>query len=404
VIAAQLKSAAGDDVLVDLDLRQFEKYGVEAAAAVAPTTAEGAAAVLGLCAREKWPVVPCGNGTRPAAVRAALDRAGATRPVLLSSARLADVREYEPSDLVIGVGAGMTHARLADVLAGKGQDLPLDPPMLPESTIGGTIALNAAGPLRAGHGLPRDAVLGVEVATGDGRLLRFGGRVVKNVAGYDGVRLLTGSAGSLGLITSVYLRLRGRPRQDVTLLYERDSAADAAALALAVRSAVACDALDVLSPGLSRDIGLSMKWSVLARIRGGDAAVQESEGRIAAAAGGRGAPVHDVWPALSRLEAMAEIAYAAVCQPASLPELIAVMAAADGHLAAHGADGVVRGWGAQPAAAIRETVLQRGWVWREAGQRSTRRGVDQRAVQLERQLQATFDPAGILLPRLAVLA
>src|SRR5687768_10710960 len=163
VIAAQLKAVAGN-ALVDLDLKQFHSYGVEPAAAVAPTTGEAAAAVLALCSRERWPVVPCGNGTRPAAVRAAIARAGdGARPILLSSARLADVREYEPSDLVIGVGAGMTHTELSGVLAQKGQDLPLDPPMLAHSTIGGTIALNAAGPLRAGHGLPRDAVLGVEV-------------------------------------------------------------------------------------------------------------------------------------------------------------------------------------------------------------------------------------------------
>src|SRR5690606_34511512 len=79
------------------------------------------------------------------------------------------------------------------------------------ATIAATIALAAAGPLRASAGTPRDHVLGIEAVSGDGRLLRFGGRVVKNVAGYDAVRLLTGSRGTLGVITSVWLRVRARP-------------------------------------------------------------------------------------------------------------------------------------------------------------------------------------------------
>jgi FAD/FMN-containing dehydrogenase len=96
--------------------------------------------------------------------------------------------------------------------------LALDPPGRPERSIGSVIATATAGPLRHGFGPVRDHVLGCSVATGDGRLVNAGGRVVKNVAGYDLTKLQVGGFGGFGIIAEVHLRLRALPRADVTLL------------------------------------------------------------------------------------------------------------------------------------------------------------------------------------------
>ncbi|MBR9988347.1 MAG: FAD-binding protein, partial [Gemmatimonadetes bacterium] len=163
--------------------------------------------------------------------------------------------------------------------------LPLDPPATADATIGGLVALAASGPLRTGHGTPRDMALGVEIATGDGRLLRFGGRVVKNVAGYDAVRLAVGSRGRLGVITGLFLRVRGAPRADRTIAIacgpDSDGARRGAELALAVRDSASCDALELISPSVAATIGgLPSGWTLLVRMLGRDAAVSDGVDRV----------------------------------------------------------------------------------------------------------------------------
>ena len=160
-------------------------------------------------------LLPAGAGSWPGA-------GGWTRTggVIVSTARLDSVFHYEPADLTLTAGAGLAWRKLAAVLEPNGQWLPMDGPGTGEGTLGGAVACGVPGPLRARYGAPRDNVLGLEVVTGDGRLLRIGGRVVKNVAGYDLVRLFTGSRGSLGVITRVSVRLFPRPGADVTMVFE----------------------------------------------------------------------------------------------------------------------------------------------------------------------------------------
>ncbi|HEX2167305.1 MAG TPA: FAD-binding oxidoreductase [Longimicrobiales bacterium] len=366
-------------------------FGTEGfAALLAPDTADGVATVLGTCAGEEWPVIPCGAGTwiQPA-FRSAADR-DTRPPILLSTARLNRITEHEPADLVIGVQAGVPLTHVAEALHTERQWLPLDPAAAPEATIGAVIAGAAAGPLRSGHGAPRDMVLGVEIATGDGRLLRFGGRVVKNVAGYDGVRLAVGSRGKLGVITAAYLRVRGAPRVDRTLAIacgrDPDGARRGAELALAIRDGAACDALELLGPALAGNIlgGAGAGWTLLVRMLGSDAAVEDGIDRVrrivARFTGGRlpesgaahGDGVDDVavaiWDSVKRAEAEARVAVRFTGSTTSLPHLLAdVLAhgwaprharggsatgmAADGYvegagwlIAAHAADGIVRLW------------------------------------------------------------
>ena len=115
--------------------------------------------------------------------------------------------EHEPHDLTAVVPAGVALGELAAVLGAAGQMLPIDPPLAEHATIGGALAVGVGGPLRSRYGLPRDMVLGMTVLRADGELVRAGGRVVKNVTGYDLMRAWCGSLGTLGIITSVAVRV-----------------------------------------------------------------------------------------------------------------------------------------------------------------------------------------------------
>ena len=132
--------------------------------------------------------------------------------VIVSAARLGGVRDYEPADLTLTAGAGLGWGDMDAVLRPNRQWMPVDAPGVGAGTLGGAVACGVPGPLAARYGAVRDNVLGLEVVTGDGRVLRIGGRVVKNVAGYDLVRLFTGSRGSLGVITRVSVRLFPLPQ------------------------------------------------------------------------------------------------------------------------------------------------------------------------------------------------
>jgi glycolate oxidase FAD binding subunit len=124
--------------------------------------------------------------------------------------------DYHPAEMVAVVEAGMRCGGLDELLAGHGQEWPVDAPA--EATVGGVIAAAASSPRRLAVGPVRDSVLEVELVTGAGRRVRAGGRTVKNVSGYDLCRLLTGSLGTLGVLTQVAIKLRPRPRARRTVL------------------------------------------------------------------------------------------------------------------------------------------------------------------------------------------
>ena len=129
---------------------------------------------------------------------------------------------YEPSELVIRARAGTPLSQIEAALAAEGQFLAFEPPAFGgDPTIGGVIAAGLSGPRRLYAGAARDFVLGTRLLTGDGELLRFGGEVMKNVAGFDVSRLLCGSLGILGLITEVSLKVLPLPRAEVTVRLER---------------------------------------------------------------------------------------------------------------------------------------------------------------------------------------
>lgn len=122
--------------------------------------------------------------------------------------RMNRVVDYPARDLTITVEAGMTVAALAETLAAEGQRLPIDVPQPAQATVGGVVATNVSGPGRYGHGTVRDYVIGISAVDGSGRPFKGGGRVVKNVAGYDFCKLLTGSLGTIGVIMQLTFKLK----------------------------------------------------------------------------------------------------------------------------------------------------------------------------------------------------
>src|SRR4051794_17502363 len=140
----------------------------------------------------------------------------------LDLSRLNRVVDYTPRDMTIVVEAGIRMSELASTLASEGQQLPIEVPRAGEATLGGVIATNWSGPRRRGHGTIRDYIIGVNAIDGRGIAFKGGGRVVKNVAGYDFCKLLTGSLGTLAVITQVALKVKPKPECTATVVGNYD--------------------------------------------------------------------------------------------------------------------------------------------------------------------------------------
>jgi glycolate oxidase FAD binding subunit len=204
-----------------------------------PASVEEASAVLRAAADHDLAVVPRGGGTK-------LGWGDPPRrcDVVIDTLRMNRVLEHAAGDLVARVQAGVTVAELAGVLGGAGQQLALDVPYAAEGgrngspTIGGVLATGIAGPRRLRYGTPRDLVIGVTVIRADGTIARSGGKVVKNVAGYDLGKLFAGSYGTLGLIAEAVFRLHPLA---AAAAFVTDDVYGAAAVAQAVAAAAASE-------------------------------------------------------------------------------------------------------------------------------------------------------------------
>jgi len=157
--------------------------------------------------------------------------------VLLSTERLERIVEYAPLDQIVAVEAGVRLASLQDVLARSGQMLALDSPWAGRATLGGLVATNAFGPRRTRYGSIRDLIIGISMVRADGTEARAGGKVVKNVAGFDLPKLMVGSLGTLGFIATVTFRLHPRPETERTVLFPDLDADAVRQVVLALRQA-----------------------------------------------------------------------------------------------------------------------------------------------------------------------
>jgi len=315
----------------------------------APATALDAAELLHACALERTAVRIAGSGTK------AWGYPGAEPALRLQTTALQAIVEHNEGDLTAVLQPGVALGELDDVLAAAGQMLALDPPLgaQDKATVGGVIAAADSGPLRHRYGAPRDLVLGVTVALSDGTVAHAGGKVIKNVAGYDLAKLFSGSFGTLGLIAEVAMRLHPRPRSQATATGTTD---DPATLATAA-GVLAHSSLELQSLDVRWRSSLGM---VLARFGGVAAGDQAAAARrLLSRAGVQAAAVEDdepLWEAQRAAQRSAEggAIVRVSGRPSQLADACVAAQVAGGSLVGRAALGV--SWIALPAAAPGELV------------------------------------------------
>jgi glycolate oxidase len=211
------------------DEAEWAPYG-KPAALVRPRTAEQVQTVVRWCARHGVPVVPRGAGTGLSGGANAVDGG-----VVLALDRMREIKEINPLERLAVVEPGVVNDDLRAACAAQGLWYPPDPASSPWSTIGGNVATNAGGVCCVKYGVTRDYVLGLQLVTGTGELVRLGRRTAKGVAGYDLTALMVGSEGTLGIITEITVRLRQRraPEQTVVGFFPSTVAAGEAVAAVA---------------------------------------------------------------------------------------------------------------------------------------------------------------------------
>ena len=172
---------------------------------VEPAQADEIGAIVRKCEQDRITLAPVG------AARTVVQMRGAPVGIAVSLVRMNRVVAYDPADMTIIVEGGITLGAVNQLTAAHGQRLPSDPPQPELTTVGALIASAKAGPLRLSEGTIRDLLIGIRFVGHDGRLIHAGGRVVKNVAGYDLMKVLTGSFGTLGIITEAAFKVRPIP-------------------------------------------------------------------------------------------------------------------------------------------------------------------------------------------------
>jgi len=228
-----------------------------------PADAGEACEIVRRACVDRRALAPCGNGTQWEFGNC-LDRPATP----LRSLRLSAVVEHDPANQVVAIGAGMPLEALQDLLAGHGQWLPLRPPLDTKHTVGGIVALGACGPERLRYGAPRDLLLGLKFVSGTGRLIRAGGRVVKNVAGYDLTRLLAGSAGTLGFLTELTFRVLPLPQSCTAVVASGSLAQCGSAAAALLRSKLEPNFLVAVPEESSLRVAGNASWQLLAGFEG----------------------------------------------------------------------------------------------------------------------------------------
>lgn len=238
-------------VIVDPD--QLEGYTVDGLIprlVVLPGTPEEVAQVVALTNQQNLTIMARGSGSRMnlGSIPESID-------VLIETRRLKRLLEHEAPDLTCQVEAGSTLAALQQQLAATGQRLAIDPPNAQQTTIGGLLASNASGPKRLRYGTARDLVIGLRVVQASGEMTHSGGRVVKNVAGYDLNKLYIGSLGTLGIIVEANFKLHPLPKAEQTLLLTFTNAVDAMHTVIdLLGSQLAPAALELIDSGAANDL------------------------------------------------------------------------------------------------------------------------------------------------------
>ncbi|HEY9852589.1 MAG TPA: FAD-binding oxidoreductase [Leptolyngbyaceae cyanobacterium] len=283
-IASQLENIVGssgvhawDDIEIDRQkpIINTVSSSTTPACVVYPNTQEELAEIVACARQNRWRVLPCGNSSK-------LSWGGTAKEidVVISTARLNRVIEHAVGDLTLTVEAGVKLSDIQTNLAKDRQFLALDPAYPQIATMGGIVATADAGSLRQRYGGVRDMLLGISFVRYDGQIAKAGGRVVKNVAGYDLMKLFTGSFGTLGIISQVTFRLYPLPEasQTVVLTGTSDNIAQATQTLLA--SALTPTAIDLVSTQLVNRLNLGKGMALITRFQSVGESVKEQSNRL----------------------------------------------------------------------------------------------------------------------------
>ncbi len=393
---------------------------------VTPSSAEQASDVMKFAAAERLAVIPVG-------ARRFIDAGDLLMQadVILSTRRMNRFIAHEPADLVATVEAGATLREFQEQLAEAGQWLPVDPADEANATMGSIVATAAAGPQSFGYGMLRSFVIGLRAVLADGQLIKAGGHVVKNVAGYDLCKLFTGSYGTLGVITEVTFKLRPLPSEtrtivasgarEVSLLLARQTAANYSAVAV-----------EILSPMLAQNLGLSAKdkeCTLFVRFAGSSRAVitQTAQTLKMLRDAGLRCVTHDddvtLWQSLSNVSSQNEhdLRWSARVRPTELSTLVDEVVAlerddawrsticwhagvGDGRLHVLARSPVYHQQGVRALERLRQTVEDRGGrlileqAPVEIKQKFDAWGSFGSAGELMRRVKQQLDPANVLSP------
>jgi glycolate oxidase FAD binding subunit len=242
---------------------------------VYPNTQDELAAIVVCAYRNRWGVLPCGHASK-------LQWGGIVTDVTLvvSTERLNRLIDHAVGDLTVTAEAGISFTQLQDTLSTAGQFLAIDPSYRDRATLGGIIATADTGSLRHRYNSVRDMLLGISFVRSDGELVKAGGRVVKNVAGYDLMKLLTGSYGTLGIVTQATFRVYPLPQASQTVVLTGEPNALTQATQTLLSSALTPICVDLLSVQASQAIELSQTMSLVVRFQSISESVQQQTIRL----------------------------------------------------------------------------------------------------------------------------
>lgn len=299
----------------------FAVDGLTPQATAAPSTYEQVAEVVRYAHAERLAVIPWGGGTQMH-----IGNVPGGYDIALSLSRLDRIVEHEPADLTASLEAGITLDRLRGHLEKHGQRVPLESPWGEKTTVGGILAANVSGPSRHAYGAPRDFTIGLRVVTADGRVTKTGGRVVKNVAGYDLCKLYIGSLGTLGIIVEATFKLAPLPREQRSVLATFETTARACAFSAELqRRGLALRAVQLLNPTAASAARLATDGlsALLVDLAGTPQAVERSRREIGKLAQDAATDLSDakeptkMWESVGRLSSAADTALS--CKTTTVP-------------------------------------------------------------------------------------
>ncbi len=365
------------------------------ATAVAPGNTEEVAAILRFAQEKHFAVVPWGGGTK--------QRWGypVAPAVILETRRLNTIREHTWQDMTCTVEAGCTWASLQSALAQHGQYVALDPLWPEGATVGGIVATNDSGALRLRYGSLRDLIIGMTIVLADGTIAHTGGKVVKNVAGYDLHKLMTGAFGTLGVITSVNFRLHSIPKSTQSFTFSAPSAKPLGAWMLKLLHQQ-LSTLSIQLRGAAEGFHLDIQLASLPEVLRTQADLLESLGRVEGVAIETAAAA--IWDARQRL-----LDRDLVCKVTMLPSEIASFAE---RVRSLGGESVTQATGimtaAFPAAAAGQLPQLRRDLEAASGSLMVLKqpaeskldcwGTLPDSLPLMREIKLRFDPDGVLNP------